>query len=477
MATSLFKSAVDLEREHLLQDAVGVAQAKQASAAQDLKARIQSTQNELLALPTPLPRWLQRKKQDLDSLLANLREQLRKNELGKAELREQAELIQKRYQVSSATKMASKLVSASVHSAAKTYRKSNIVLMTPENHEEALRQHLRAELGLQETPLMLTAGDVCDQCGIQMTVVSNDSMLSCPSCHKLRILPNSMSGSALHGTDVEGSASITKHRLPEWIALAQGKDYGSPPDDITDAVAEFLIENQMTGLEPFQDEIAEERAANGPFRGVEDAVQRLKTIPELESRLLAISSTSVRTALRGLANAGKGDKFRKYYERSAKVCALVSGYWPPRMTGRQEETLRLLYTVAAPEYEKRRKPKQTYWPGGFPFFLRCLCVLLGWDEFAAQFPIPSSFKEGSSRDFLRNEIWNELGWELVPYSGKLPPMQLPDGSISSLTLEEDGANGDEDQTAKTEARAVRKEVEAKITLKKRKRIDFELNCN
>jgi hypothetical protein len=453
---------INAEKEGLISEAVVNAEIKNRESADELKKSIASLKTLLGKCSNN--RWDIRRKIDLQKEIDRKNERLRDLTTSKEMLRSKYERIEAKYSNVMKTST-SKLVSTSIHSS-KSMRKSNIVLMSPENSEECMRQHLRADLGLQETPLMLSAGDVCDTCGIQMTVVNNDSMLTCSICHKLRLLPNSMTTSALHGTDVESSAAITKHRLPEWIEMAQGKEFSEPSEDVIETVAKFMITNNMSGLEDFADIISLERE-NGPFLGVVDAIRRLhKKIPDIEERLKNINSNTIRTALKGIVVNGKAEKFRKFYERSTKLSALISGFWPPRMTGQQEEHLRLLYTVAAPEYEKRRKPKQTYWPGGFPFFLRCLCVLLGWDEFAAQFPTTAT-KEGGTRDLLRNEIWSELGWELVPFAGQLPPIKFPDGSSRSINLEDEDA----------EQKSVRKEVETKISIKKRARVDFELECS
>lgn len=402
------------------------------------------------------------------------------------------ESISARYHdaIQHASLTSNRMVTSSLHSTSRQLRRGNVVLMSPENAEECLRQTMRAELGLQETPLLLTPGDVCDECGVQMNVVSNDSMLSCPQCHKLRVLPNTMTTSALHGGDVEISNAITKHRLPEWIDMAGAEEYSEPPEDMSMEVARFIAQHKMTGLEEFKDYILEERGKRGAFRSVSDAVARLPLIPDLRTRLKIVNSNLARIALKGLVTSGH-TKFRKFYERSSKIAAIVSGFWPPRMNSQQKETLRLLYTTAAPYYEKRRKPKQTYWPGGFPFFLRCACVLLGWDEFAPQFPIPAGSREGGSRDSLRAEIWNELGWEVVPYTGRPSPMRLPDGSEWCGDLDEGAEDEDEEgggaaqmddgEAANTKARravakAVRKDVESKIQVKKRRRVDFDLEC-
>ena len=471
------------ERETLLSEALVSAQRRNEDSQDKLRAKLATAKQRAAVFGHKVARWQVRAKADALAEVQRLESELRTVTTNRMDLRRKFESVEQRYsQAMDATSklQGNRLVSSSIHSAAKTFRRANVVLMAPENADECIRQHMRSDLGLQDLPLMLTAGDVCDDCGVQMAVVSNDSMLSCPQCHKLRLLPNMMTTSALHGTDMEASASITKHRLPEWIEMAQAKEFAEPPEDVIATVARFLVQHNMTGLEAFRDVIADERNQNGPFRGVQDALDRLRVrIPDvdLEQRLVAINASTTRTALRGIVAEAKGkaDKFRKFYERSAKLASLISGYWPPRMTGQQEEMLRLLYTVAAPEYEKRRKPRQTYWPGGFPFFLKNVCVLMGWDEIAAQFPIPAGSKEGGSRDLLRNEIWSELGWELVSYSGKLPPMKLPDGTTWSLTLEDDENEGQTEEAA--EAQKVRKEVESKISIKKRRRVDFELECS
>ena len=463
-----------MEKQQLINEACEVSNSILGDKISKIQSRIQSAERDLAGLSDDV--WLKRKRMDLKSLISSLTRELQSVKDAKTHTRKRFEETEKKYSNALDTILktnGTRLVSSSIYSATKTFRRSNVVLMSKDNAEECIRQHLRSELGLQETPLMLTAGDICDNCSLQMTVVSNDSMLSCPKCHKVRLLPNTMTTSALHGTEAEANVVITKHRLPEWIEMAQAKEFAEPSPEISMSVAQFLISHNMTGLEQYASKIAEERNTNGPFVSVMDAYRRLPFIPDLIPRLKAINASNIRTALKGLVTEGKGEKFRKFYERSAKLGSIVSGFFPPRMTGQQEELLRMMYTTAAPEYEKRRKPKQTYWPGGFPFFLRCACVLLGWDEFASQFPIPTGSKEGNMRDLLRNEIWTELGWEIVPYTGKLSPITLADGSVMNTVLDNDEIGSEEALEAKT----MQKDVEAKMSIKKRRRLDFDLECS
>ena len=419
-------------RDALIKEALEVAVAKQLQTRKTVEAQLVTTRADLARASTG-KRWLWRAKVDAEHRVAELEEKLVEHSKTHAQMRAGIETIEEGFSkalASSSRITGHKLISSSLHSVVASKRKA-AVLMTVDNAEECLRQHLRAELGLQDAPILLTPGDVCDECGIQMVVVSHDSMLSCTRCHKLRILPNTMTVSAMHGTDVESASSITKHRLPEWIEMAQAKEFGEASPEAIERVALYILKSG-TGLEAYKDMIREERR-RGPFKDAEDAIRRLP-IPDLEKILKSITAAEARASLHALVNEGD-ESLRKFYERSAKIAASIGGYWPPRMNSQQEEKLRMLYTIAAPIYEKRRKPKQSFFPGGFPFFLRSLVLLLGFDEFADSFPVPGNVL--GTRDMLRADIWKELGWELVPISGKMSPIRLPDGSTMQIELGEE----------------------------------------
>ena len=419
-------------RDALIREALEVAITKQTALRKTIEAQLVIASTDLAKASTG-KRWLWRAKMDAECRVADLQKKLAEHSKTHGQLQTNIEVIEEGFSkalASSSRITGHKLISSSLHSVMASKRKA-AVLMTVDNAEECLRQHLRAELGLQDAPILLTPGDVCDECGIQMVVVSHDSMLSCTRCHKLRVLPNTMTVSAMHGTDVESASSITKHRLPEWIEMAQAKEFGEASPEAIERVALYILKSG-TGLEAYKDIIQEERK-KGPFKDAEDAIARLP-IPNLEKILKSITAAEARASLHALVNDGD-ESLRKFYERSAKIAASIGGYWPPRMNSQQEEKLRMLYTVAAPIYEKRRKPKQSFFPGGFPFFLRSLVLLLGFDEFAESFPVPGNVL--GTRDTLRADIWKELGWELVPISGKMSPIRLPDGSVMQIELGEE----------------------------------------
>lgn len=441
-------------REVFLNTTVTTKLSQNVKSANEIEAKLNESIKDLAKLGKKPPRWLHRKFIDTQRKVKELQDTLKEFTKNKAEVRNDVERIERKYAetLRNIRGNPKHLLTQSVHSKpAPSYAtkktRTSVVVVSRENSAELLRQKFRAELGLQELPLMITAGDVCDECGLSMLIVSSDSMLSCPQCHKMRVLPNTMSTSTMHGTDADPASIITKHRFPEWLEFIQAKDVSSPPDEVLETVGKYLIENKLTGLEDYAEIIAEERQKRGPFKNIDDAAQRLPQIPTLREACKDLMSRNpflIRMVLKNLVTRGE-DKYRKFYERSVKIGALLSGFWPPRLSGNQEEMLRMLFCAAAPFYEKERKPKTTTWPGGFPYFLRSLCILLGWDEFAQQFPVSES-NINISRDILRHKIWKnpELNWECVPYTGELPPIKLPSGQIKITKLDDTMSRGDDD---------------------------------
>jgi len=343
----------------------------------------------------------------------------------------------------------------------------SVLLMTPENAAQSLTLHLRASLLGAPPPLLLTVGDICDECGVQMKVIANDSMLGCGSCHKTRLLPNTttVTVSSTGEFDYSSSSVHQKHRLPEWIEMAQAKQFAEPPLDVLESIVEHLVKTHATGLSSKELlALKTEREARGPFVDAADAIARLQgAIPGIEAAMLRLQAGSVRRALKAMVQAGGSTRLRKYYEHSAKCAAYIGGYWPPRMNAQQEEILRLVYAAAAPAYEAKRKPTQSYWPGGFPYFLRSACALLGWDEFVPLFPLPPGSREGGSRHVLREEIWSELSWEMVPAYAPLPPIRLrsraSEGYETFQLLEDEGADDEEGSDEETTTAAKRRRTE------------------
>jgi hypothetical protein len=306
--------------------------------------------------------------------------------------------------------------------------RSNVILVTPENAALSLTLHLQSRLKNTAPPLLLTLGDICDECGVQMHIIANASMLGCTACHKTRLLPNTTVVEVSSAGEFDYiSKSHQKHRLTEWLEMAQAKQFAEPPSDVLETIATYLAKK---GTMDFTEEemiiLRDERISGGPYESANSAVARLENkIPHVRASMLKVQSGVVRRTLQSSVHDDGQTRLRKYYEHSAKCASYLSGFWPVRMNAQQEEVLRLMYSFAAPAYDLRQRPKQHYWPGGFPYFLRSTCCLLGWDEFVPLFPLPPGSHEGGCRHKLRKSIWeSNLKWEVVPAFAPLPPIQI-----------------------------------------------------
>jgi hypothetical protein len=297
--------------------------------------------------------------------------------------------------------------------------------------EREFRKHLTK----QSDPIILQRAsilDICEDCGLSMNMIENDSLFGCPKCGKVKSL--SYICAPVSDAEFVNAPYLQKSRLVEWLEFCQGKEYAEPCEDILQLIMKHLfVQKQLGGLEKHLVSISEEYKSGGPFMNSENAILRLKEkIPDLKELLLKIKPVVVRFAMQAISSKTKDERFRKFYERAPKHCAYITGFWPLRFSNLQEERLRSLYATALPAYEKYRKPSQPNWPGGYAYFLRCLCMLLGWDEFIDHFNVNSGQKNMQEREQIREKIWKkDLDWQFIPSFGGNAALQLHDISIPS----------------------------------------------
>lgn len=276
---------------------------------------------------------------------------------------------------------------------------------------------------LREAPDLTSTvtADICEDCGVQMMVIANDSMLACSRCAKTRVITSANAWTSAMDVDFSNSSSHQKSRLLEWLEFAQAKEYGEIGEDTLTVVMEALVAARATGLEVHIGAIKAERL-HGPFKDASDAIARLQaSVPNIEALLKGLDGICVRNVIRNTT-------MKRFGERSPKIASLLSGYLPERLTADQEEYVRKLFMAASPVYDRWRKTSQPVWPGGYAYFLRCLMILLGWDEFAAMFPIQMTGRN-PEREAMRASIWTSLRWALVPSSGPQTAVKLRDGTV------------------------------------------------
>lgn len=285
-----------------------------------------------------------------------------------------------------------------------------------------IRRDLMKEL---PDPAQSINSDICDDCGVQMMVIANDSMLACSRCGKTRVIATVHAWSASMDADFSSLNVNQKSRLLEWLEYAQAKEYGDIPLNCLEEISSIVVRHKLSGLEQYIGIIKDEYNLHGPFIDSTNAIQRLQPkIPNIEALLKNIDSIFVRNILKN-CNVIES---KKHIERSAKIASLLSGFYPERLTADQEEYIRKLFMAASPVYDRYRKASQPNWPGGYAYFLRCLLILLGWDEIAALFPIQLTGRN-AEREEIRSEIWSILQWENVPSVGPMSPVLLEDQTV------------------------------------------------
>jgi len=275
---------------------------------------------------------------------------------------------------------------------------------------------------LKEAPDLTSTvtADICDECGVQMVVIANDSMLACSRCAKTRIITSANAWSSSMDVDFSNINNHQKSRLLEWLEFAQAKEYGEIPHETIQTVMDTLVACNATGLEQYIHVISKERELNGPYLDSNSSIARLQSkIPNIEAILKGIDGILVRNYIRNTS-------MKKFGERSPKIASCLSGFLPERLSADQEEYIRKLFMAASPVYDKWRKTSQPIWPGGYAYFLRCIMILLGWDEFAALFPIQMTGRNHIRED-MRKSIWEILKWSFVPSSGPQSKIRLPNG--------------------------------------------------
>jgi hypothetical protein len=298
-----------------------------------------------------------------------------------------------------------------------------------------MRRHLIGKFKKTELQHALL-GDFCDDCGVTMLMIASDSLLGCPKCAKTRAVPHASATSTMESDFVPNGTIKVKSRLVEWVQFSQAKECIEIDEKIAMNLTRIIVNDHFKHLtqEQILESIKDEYVQNGPFIDSETAVDRLLLkVPTLEKDLKSINGSMTRKAMQSLVSKGYGN-VRKLYENAAKYSSIISGFWPRRFTAEQEDRIRRMFTLAAPIYHLDRLKSSTLtFKGGYPYWLRCICILNGWYEFLDHFPVKKELKS-SEREIKRAEFWKKLNWEFVPSHAPLRP-QLCLDQITGKTFE------------------------------------------
>ena len=266
-------------------------------------------------------------------------------------------------------------------------------------------------------------GDFCDDCGVMMLVIASDSLLGCPKCAKTRAVPHASATSSMESDFVPNGSIKIKSRLLEWVQFSQAKECVEIDEAVGLLLTKILVKDCFPHLmkPDVIERVKHEVEKGGDFLDSDDAIQRLKEIiPSLENDMKRINGSAIRRAMQSLVSRGYGH-VRKLYENASKYGAAISGFWPRRFNSDQEDRIRRMFTLAAPVYHSDRVKSSTLtFKGGYPYWLRCVCILNGWYEFLDHFQVKRE-PRSSEREVKRSEFWNKLKWEVVPSHSPLRP--------------------------------------------------------
>jgi hypothetical protein len=84
------------------------------------------------------------------------------------------------------------------------------------------------------------SADVCDECGVQMMVIANDSMLACSRCAKTRVITSANAWNSSMDADFSTLHAHQKSRVLEWLEMVQAKEYGDIDEGLLKAVTMYL---------------------------------------------------------------------------------------------------------------------------------------------------------------------------------------------------------------------------------------------
>ena len=297
-------------------------------------------------------RWQIRNRKDLDEKIFQREDQIRNIESGKddEEFKHKAKAYEDAH-------------NALITDAKRTRTRANHVQSSKlAAISSTIRDEFISEVMGQPPPLYLYRGDVCEDCGVPMVVLTTDALLACPQCSRTRIYINATSARVSYG-DVEFASFPYKRQnhFQEWLKCFQAKETTRVPDDVVNEVMEELYRRRLTNTQD-------------------------------------ITPDKVREILKFLNR-------RKYYENKTQIACRITGRAPPRMTPAEEEQCRLM-----DPWRKHCPPDRT----NFLSYSYCLfkfCELLGWTQYTKCFSLLKGREKLQKQNDMFRMICHELDWD------------------------------------------------------------------
>jgi len=243
-------------------------------------------------------------------------------------------------------------------------------------HRSVIMDEYLSEIDQAPPKVAMATRDECPRCGIKLLLCGSRSIMSCSLCGYSVTYLDATSTSTSFDEVVEYSQYSYKrvNHYMMWLALVQGKEAHSVPDDILQSISEDLYERQHV-------------------RASADVTQK-----------------RVREALRK-------HRLKKGYDHVAQITARISGVRAPRITAGTEEQLKNMFLQMQPAFQRHSPKTRTNFLSYSYVLYRCFQIL-GLHHMLKGLTLLKGRDKLEANDAIFRRMSEDLGWPIF----ELPPV-------------------------------------------------------
>ena len=284
------------------------------------------------------------------------------------------------------------------------------------------------------SPTALVDKDMTCVCGRPLVVVVEGALVGCQVCRTVERLqtraavgasnPSSRSARASRspGATIDMVSAQSESRIRDLMLAVQGQGVKATMKDV-DNTATWMIETNRHPLIGHAREILRVYIQRNqkPWKNWDEVRSSLSK--EARDAMRTISGPTTREARTLMKREGhKVDG----YENSQSIATALIGLSPPKISPSLFEYVCRLLRHAYPTYESASRSGDNFW-GGYPYFLRCVLLLLGRDEYLPYINLPSL----KNKEEVREHLWRALDWEFVSADPRVTPPAIHMDRLSS----------------------------------------------
>lgn len=218
--------------------------------------------------------------------------------------------------------------------------------------------------------IYMTVGDTCKHCP-NGKMCKFQAQMVCDGCGNAVNFIDSSSDSLAYNDEVEYS-NFSYRRIAhftEWLSNFQARENTKIPDSVMHEIMLKLKERKVDNVD-------------------------------------SITPRLVRTILKEL-------KLNKYYDNIVMISCRLSGKTPPRLTPREEDTLKRMFLMIQDSFEKHCPTNRKNFLS-YSYCIYKFCQLLGLDRYLDYFSLLKSKQKLANQDAIFEKICRDLNWKFIP---------------------------------------------------------------